>query len=430
MSAVFVRLKNTFDFYLNLVQLGCEKSVVILRNRSSANRLERLRRMKSFHVIQNIPSPYRLHLFAEMHRQLTDAGVDFHVHFMSDMSRGHDERPLSWRNPKMSFPHTYWPDYGISHHHFNPSLICFLRKITPDFLLVGCPFDTFTSLFAAWLCPARVRCTWSEGNTKTPGTMTGFKGWLKRAVFSKYGLIAVPGHDAAKYIALHQTYTKRKMPDPVMLPNLIDETRFKPRSAWNMGEIEDVRTSLGVGVGERLALTPARLEPVKGLLEYISLLNPEMLSGWRVAILGQGPLKEDLFRLVRERGIGKHLVVKDFVPYSEMPKYYAAADVFVLPSRHDPNPLSVVEALHSGLPVAVSEMAGNVDEAVTEGKNGWILPVKDSLSFEQVLNRVFSSSTELLCEMGKYSCCENAQFWDTKRCVTNFLLSIGVSKEC
>lgn len=384
--------------------------------------------MKTFHVIQNIPSPYRLHLFDEMHRQLSRTGVEFHVHFMSDMSRGHDERPLSWRNPTIFFPHTYWPDFGISHHHFNPGLIRFLRRANPDFLLVGSPFDTFTSICASWFCPAPVRCAWSEGNTKTPGVMTGFKGWLKRAVFSKYDYVGVPGSDAARYIALHQSHTRHKMPMPVMLPNLIDETRFKPRTEWNMAGMESVRASLGVGLGERLALTPARLEPVKGLLEYLSLLTPEMLEGWRVAIFGQGSLKEELLRLARERGLGGHVIIKDFVPYADMPKYYAAADLFVLPSRHDPNPLSVVEALHSGLPVAVSEMAGNVEEAVSDGRNGWVLPVTDTSRFGQILKSIFSSSPETLREMGSHSCQENAQFWNTKRSVGEFLCEIGIDK--
>ena len=382
---------------------------------------------KRFIVVQNIPSPYRLHLFNVMWKQLEGKGIDFHVHFMSDMKRGHDERPLSWRNPKIDFPHTYWRDWGVSHYHFNPGLLHFLRKIRPDWLLVGCPFDTFTSIAAAWMCPAGVRCTWSEGNTKTPGVMTGFKGWLKRAVFSKYDYVGVPGSDAAKYIALHQAYTKRSMPKSLMLPNLIDETRFRPREKWNRDEIESIRDGLGVKPNELLAITPARLDHSKGLIEYLSLLTPEMINGWRIVIFGQGVLKEALLKLGRERGIDGRVAIKDYVAYSEMPKYYAASDLFVLPSNSDPNPLSVIEALHSGLPVAVSEKTGNVDEAVSEGKNGWILPVSDKNRYGQVLKDVFSSSPESLRGKGRYSYLENARFWSTSESVNNFLAGMGVT---
>lgn len=382
-------------------------------------------RNKTFHVVQNIPSPYRLHLFKEMHRQLTEKGISFHVHFMSDMSRGHNERPLSWRDPVITFPHTYWRDYGFGCHHFNPGMIRRIRKTRPDFLLVGSPFDTFTSIFVAFMCPATVRCTWSEGNTKTPGVMTGFKGWLKRKVFSKYDFVGVPGSDAAKYIALHQAHTKYQMPYPVMLPNLIDEKRFRPRRQWNKGELVKIRIELGVGDGERLAITPARLESCKGLMEYLSLLTPKMLNGWRIAIFGQGPLKEDLLRLAHEREIGDRVLIKDFVPYTEMPKYYASADLFVLPSRHDPNPLSVVEALHSGLPVAVSERAGNVEEAVSEGRNGWVLPVSDNRLYASKLNEIFGTPIDRLQKMGAVSHNENAFFWDTRGSVSRFLNEVS-----
>ena len=119
--------------------------------------------------------------------------VQFHVHFMSDMSKGCAGRPVTWRNPKIDFPHTYWRDSGFRHYHLNPGLIYHLRKVCPDFLLVGCPFDTFTSILAAWLCPAGIRCTWSEGNTKTPGVMTGFKGWFKRVVFPSIDTLPCQG---------------------------------------------------------------------------------------------------------------------------------------------------------------------------------------------------------------------------------------------
>ena len=129
--------------------------------------------MKSFHVIQNIPSPYRLHLFNEMWKQLQELGIEFHVHFMSDMSRGHDERPLSWRNPKIDFPHTYWRDFGFKYYHYNPGMLRYLKRIKPAYLLIGSTFDTFTGLLASQGFKSSVKCAWSEGNTKTTGKMDG-----------------------------------------------------------------------------------------------------------------------------------------------------------------------------------------------------------------------------------------------------------------
>lgn len=382
--------------------------------------------MKSFHIIQNIPSPYRLHLFNEMWKQFQQANIEFYVHFMSDMSRGHDERPLSWRNPKIDFPHTYWSDYGFKHHHYNPGMLRHLAKIKPTYLLIGSTFDTFTGFFASQGFKSSVKCAWSEGNTKTTGKMNGVFGWIKRKAFSGCRYIGVPGSDAAKYVALHQSLTAKKMPTPVYLPNLIDETRFKPRELWDGEQLLALRKSLGIEGEDLVAFTPARLTAVKGLVEYFQKLTPEILQGWKLVIFGQGELKDVLLKVATENGFIDNVVIRDFIDYSEMPKLYAMSDMMLLPSNYDPNPLSVVEALHSGLPVALSCMAGNVEEAVTEGRNGWMLPVKDETLYREKLKTIFSADRETLRKMGRVSLTENAKFWNTELAVQAFLEGVGV----
>ena len=377
--------------------------------------------MKRFEVVQKIPTPYRLHLFGEMWRQLKARGIEFHVNFMSDMSRGYEGRPAAWRNPKIDFPHKYWRDFGIGEYHFNPGIIHYLRITKPDYLLVGSTFDTFTSWAVSLLCKGGIRCAWSEGNTKTTGKLDGIRGWIKRAIFAQYPLVAVAGADCAKYIALHQQFTSRTMPDPTYLPNLVDETRFRPREKWNADEIREIRQRFAANDGTRLCVIPARLEKVKGLVEFMSLLTPEMIHGWRIIIMGQGSLRDEILRLSRDRNIAKQIDILDFVPYDDMPKFYAAADLFLLPSLCDRNPLSVVEALHSGLPIALSNRAGNVEEAVSPGANGWILPVGDKKAYADTLREVFATGIEKLRIYGKYSLEHNSKFWTTKDAVARFL---------
>lgn len=379
--------------------------------------------MKKFEVVQNIPSPYRVHLFREMHKQLKEMKIGFHVNFMSDMSRGHDERPLSWRNPKIDFPHTYWNDFGYKNYHWNPGLVAFLKSEKPDYLLVGSSFDTFTSLAVRMFGSANIKCAWSEGNTKTPGQLSGLKGWVKRFVFSGYDYVAVPGVDAARYIGLHQGCTKKRMPKPIFLPNLVDENRFCSQRKSDE-KVQSIRDSLGIDSSVRVCLTPARLEPVKGLAEFISLLTPEMLNGWLIVIVGEGSLKNLLLKQIRDRHISSYVKILDFVPYKDMPNFYLASDLFILPSLYDPNPLSVVEALHSGLPIALSDQAGNVEEAVEDRINGWVLPVHDREKFQGVLKDVFTSSKSRLTEMGLVSCSRKARYWQTKSAVSNFLAEL------
>lgn len=371
-----------------------------------------------FAVIQNIPSPYRLHMFNVMRDLLGERGWEFEVNFMSE---GHGDRPAAWRNPKIDFPHRYWPDHGRGAHHFNPGMIRYLRSRRPDALLVGSTFDTFTSIAATYLVKAPVRCAWSEGNTKTTGRMHGFKGWLKREIFSHYPFIGVPGSDAAAYVALHQSLTRKKMPECVYLPNIVDESKFRPRCDWPAADVEAMRATLVQSPDTRICLVPARLEPVKGLVPMIGLLEKEWLAGWKIVIMGQGPLEGEIKALARSRGLEEHLTILPYVPYAQMPLMYAAADLMMLPSVYDPNPLSVVEALHSALPVALSDRAGNVEEGVADGKNGWRLDVRNHENFKRQLAEVFAAPAERLREMGGISRRENAQFWNSRATIARFL---------
>lgn len=384
--------------------------------------------MKKCWVVHNIPSPYRLHIFNALWKECKARGLDFHVHFMSDMSRGYDERPISWRNPKMDFPYTYWRDYGVGQRHINPGLLWHLWKNKPNYLLAGSPFDTLTGMLAGRMTNG-VSCTWCEGNARRPGRLNGLLGRVKRFALRGFDYVAVPGVQGERYIALHQERTNKKMPSCVMLPNLVDESLFNVNAIRSQreegkGAAYEMRCKIGCGPNTRLCIVPSRFDPVKGVLEFLKCLSPTILAGWKVVIVGDGPLREEGASLIRELGLSDNVLINGFVRYDEMPILYAAADLMVLPSLQDQNPLAVVEALHAGLPIAESNQAGNVDEAVTEGKNGWVLPVKNSERFATVLATAFATPLERLREMGEWSKVHNAQYWNTERAIIGFLDSI------
>lgn len=374
--------------------------------------------MKRLSFVMNIPSPYRLHTFRVMYAECQRRGIDFHVHFMA---RGHKERPASWLNPQIDFPHAYWRDWGYKTHHFNPGLILELLRNPPDWIHLGSPFDTFTCIALAFLSRRAILCAGCEGNTKTPGRMHGFLGWFKRLVFSRCPFVTVPGADGARYVALHQSFTKRRMPSPILLPNLVDETRFRPREQWPSTDVAACRQGLGVKDDERLCLIPARLSPVKGLVPFMELLSRTMLAQWKIVIMGQGELRDEILAKARERQVEDRVTILDYVKYDDMPRYYAAADLLLLPSIYDPNPLSLIEAVHSGLPIAASCQCGNIDEAVTDRRNGWVLPVGEKESFARKLAEVFSTDLARLQAMGRYSYEHNAQFWRSDLAIGKYL---------
>ncbi len=136
---------------------------------------------------------------------------------------------------------------------------------------------------------------------------------------------------------------------------------------------------------EKYFLASARFVPRKNLSTLIRAYSRyRQLAGnrddgqrttengpWDLVLLGDGPLKADLCRLIFDLRLHRHVHLPGFVQYRELPAYYALADVFVHASTTEQWGLVVNEAMATGLPVIVSKQCGCVPDLVAEGKNGF-----------------------------------------------------------
>ena len=369
-----------------------------------------------FHVVHNIPSPYRLHLFEHLAKAITSRGGAFHVHFMAS---NHKDRPASWeRRPEtLPFPASLSRDLGPTWRgrelHFNPGLLAALARARPDVVMVGGPWDSPTTLGASALGTGALRIAWYEPNTQTPGRVTGAARMLKRTILGRYHLVAVPGSEGERYT---QDLLGVTLP-VVVLPNLADETAFE-----SAGEADALamRTALGVSREERLAVLPARLSAEKGIIPFLEVLEGDWLADWRVRIVGDGPLRDAVAAAIDRRGLGGRVAICGSIPYERMPALYRAADLFVLPSLYDPNPLTVVEALHSGLSLLVSRRIGNLPEALRDGENGFSFDPSDPEAMRYAARRAFGASSAEIATMGRSSR-DRARFWNTDAAIRRFL---------
>jgi 1,2-diacylglycerol 3-alpha-glucosyltransferase len=85
---------------------------------------------------------------------------------------------------------------------------------------------------------------------------------------------------------------------------------------------------------------------------------------WDLVLLGDGPRKTDLCRLISDLRLQNHVHLPGFKQYGELPVYYALANAFVHASTTEQWGLVVNEAIASGLPVIASNRCGCVPELV------------------------------------------------------------------
>lgn len=100
------------------------------------------------------------------------------------------------------------------------------------------------------------------------------------------------------------------------------------------------------------------------------------------------------------------------MPYDEIYKYYAIADVYILPTIEDNWSLVIPEAMSCGLPVATSVYNGCHVELIHEGENGITF---DTYKQENLINALAYFHQYNLIEMGKKSI-EIERTFNTENC--------------
>jgi glycosyltransferase involved in cell wall biosynthesis len=237
-------------------------------------------------------------------------------------------------------------------------------------------------------------------------------------------MIAVPGEKGKKYILLHQIKDKNLNPELIFLPNIVDERIFKPINKIRQKTINEIKNNLKILPKEKVALCVARLEKVKGLFEFINNLDQNILYNWKLLIVGTGSQKKELLRLINAKKLDDHIKIINDIEYKDMNNIYVASDLFVLPSLYDPNPFSVVEALHSGLPLFISCKCGNSYEAISNNGNGIIFDPLNSKDTKSKMKIIFNKNKKQLKAMGRLSKKIANKNWNSKKVVDNFINKI------
>lgn len=155
----------------------------------------------------------------------------------------------------------------------------------------------------------------------------------------------------------------------------VDTQRFNPHLDGS-----PIRQRYLLG-GKRVLLTVARLierkgvDKVMGCLPRLRGVTPELVY----VVVGSGPERGRLERLAQELGVGERVVFAGQVPGEELPLFYAACDIFIMPSRSarerrdmEGYGLVFLEAGACGKPV-IGGRGGGTQHAIQDGVTGLLV---------------------------------------------------------
>jgi len=201
--------------------------------------------------------------------------------------------------------------------------------------------------------------------------------WIKKVLFPILfkqfkAFMSIGSHNSELY--LHYGVQKTAIHDA---PYCVDNDFFAEGASKSAIKARQLRLSLGIPESDTVFLFMAKFVDRKRPLDLINaaVKNRECCN-FHVILVGGGELMEVCQSAITTNQLDNvHLV--GFINQTELPTYYAAADVFVLPSHYETWGLVLNEAMACGLPGIVSDTCGATQDMIIEGETGYSYPMGD-----------------------------------------------------
>ncbi len=149
-----------------------------------------------------------------------------------------------------------------------------------------------------------------------------------------------------------------------VIPSRVDLKLFKSRNSDNYYKILKLRG------GQINFLFVGRLVVYKGLNHLIAALADMPLLDFKLTILGDGPLRENLLSLAMHLGIANKVVFVKEVSLQQVPRFIENTDFFILPSTDEGFPRAMLEAMAMKR-VVIASLVGGIGDIAKDGINGY-----------------------------------------------------------
>ena len=265
-------------------------------------------------------------------------------------------------------------------------LIKTIKNTNPDIIITDGFFQwTYAPLIIKLFNKKVKHVMCYEGWQHTERNMQFFRIWYRKLAMKLIDSICCNGILSKKYVE-SLGYPSEK----ISLGNMAADTSFfsKKSSEITQCDIDSFRKRMNLK--GTVYCFSGRLVQLKGIKELVvAWKNFSINKNVTLFIIGDGPLKEELESYINENNLS-NIIFAGFVNYVDLPIYYKASDIFIIPTLQDNWSLVVPEAMACELPIMSSIYNGCYPELVTK-ENGWIFDPLDKANMESTLSNSYKN---------------------------------------
>ncbi len=375
-------------------------------------------------LLHCFPVPYRNYLFELMQTEATNRGIKFEVLFFDSFD---SSRP-NWffKSDELNYNNAFFkPIYKKGPVlHLNIDLLFYVLRNRKALVISGGVWSSMNSIILSLIIPNRF-VGWDETNRNDFGSKQKNYLFFKRFLINRLRILAVPGLEAIRYyedLIGSKGLVQKKI---LNLPNLINESILESLKNQRLRLNEDLTKEYPeIDLTKTIVYWPARFIEEKGIMNFLDVIDNKVLSKCQIILIGHGHLEKQITSLIYRKNFEKSIIVIKSTTYEKSIRFYAISDFVLMPSLADSNPLSLIEAIHSSLPLLISNRVGNYNEVLLEGENGFSFDPDNHADMYLKSFKMFNLHKNELDYMGRKSKFLANQYFNSQKVIRSFFDSI------
>lgn len=203
-----------------------------------------------------------------------------------------------------------------------------------------------------------------------------------------HGVVLLTEENRNKYNA----YFKRKINRSWVIPNAIP-----------------IAAETGNTLDQPMAIAIGRFVPEKGFERMVNIWASVLQAKptWKLKIIGDGPLKEIVQQVIRDKQLEDHILIEPAT--HEIENHYRSASIFVMTSHFEGLPMVLLEAMEYGMPIVAFDCPSGPRQIIKDNEDGFLIENNNNNQFVARIITLIEDDA-LRKQMGKKAKCNIQRF--------------------